>query len=159
MKLRLEYSLVGSNIESKDPISKNYNYWIIIESMYVLYLYPAAYPCCLLGGALLPSSCSGPNWYILPSHNSIPSSRPSHFTSLGISLEVILPTFVSWRKLTTAGIAYSSWKRSLMDGACGYLHMQAFPTAFHSNFICPDQARHFTKRWCLVCLSLLPHYH
>ena len=51
------------------------------------------------------------------------------------------------RKVRTAGVACSSWKSSLTEGARGCFHSQAFPMLFHSSLIWGDRARKLAKRW------------
>ena len=72
---------------------------------------------------------------------------------------ITLLTFVSYRKVRTAGVARSSWKSSLTEGARGCFHSQAFPTLFHSSSIWGDQARQLTKRWRRDSTRLVGSFH
>ena len=104
-----------------------------------------------------PSSPSTPQPSTSSGHSAISSSQPPDSSSTQARV-IILPTSVSLRKHSTAGIVLLSWKRSLTAGARGCFHSQAFPISFHSFLAWGAQARHFAKRWCRDrCSPLLNH--
>ena len=70
----------------------------------------------------------------------------------------IIPTLVSRRKSSTAGVARASRKRRRSDRALGPLHSQSLSTLCQSALVSGVHLLHRMKRWCLVCLSPEPHH-
>ena len=71
---------------------------------------------------------------------------------------VTLPTLVLRRRVRTTGVVRPSWKSSMMVGAHGGFHRQAFPTLLQapiSGYIA--QSQHLTDRWWRGCHSQLTH--
>ena len=71
---------------------------------------------------------------LLPPSGSNTISSSTH--SSGGARITILPTFVSCRKVGTAGVARSSWKSSLTVGARGCFHSHSFLTLLRRSLIC-----------------------
>ena len=63
-----------------------------------------------------------------PEGKAQPSPSPTPPSSSEGTKRISLPTFVSLRKLSTAGVALSSSKSRLTEGAQGCFHPHAFPT-------------------------------
>ena len=109
------------------------------------------------GGPGSPSSPSS-SWPSSSCRSTISSSSSYSSSSMGGARATLIPALVSRRKARTSGIALSSRKSSLMVGARGCFHPQAFTTLLQSSFVWAAQAKHLTKRLWRDCRSPLPHH-
>ena len=88
-----------------------------------------------------PSSSCPPTPPASSGENTISSSSSHSSSSKGGARVTTIPTFVSRRKVRTAGVARSSWKSRLTVGARGRFRSRAFLALLHNSFICVAQAR------------------
>ena len=109
------------------------------------------------GGPEPPSSPSLSDPSSLPGLSTI-SSRSSSFPCTPKRARPgIIPTLVSLRKSSTAGVARASRERRRTEGALGPPHSQSSSTLYQSRLIPGVHLLHRMK-WCLVCLSPVPHH-